>query len=456
MDPIEIQKSNPALDLEAQEIIDSNTDASTVPDFVDYATPETVKVLPPAKYKLTLLISTLVYLAVWFADEVQVVQALMLGGWLSPDAALFVFLCITVFVMTYGALDLVVTIFTFQCNGKSGKPRTIGIGAWLKAPRSTWIYRYNQNVVVEILAIVIRILEDGFRMFDAPPCPRQGLAEKPKCFAPSPNDKPGESPQKVLKIEHRIDPSKLKEYNHWEERIAKAFRENATGVISVEKLPYQGKDGKEIEILGKDGSLLLDAKACQEISSEIGGLLRIIKLTFRDLDSLNEWMALPRRIYLFDELQPYLVVPDIIQIRENRELPDAFTDLMIRQGEHVPKLPPLKWKVWWLTTVALYLSIQWVTSFMAHYYEFWGLNSAPARIQDLVKIPITVFVNVYILVPLMLFIFDHWVKQRQVEPKVTKEPWRTLNDGFQSLWFKAFLTFIYYGGMATAWIVKAQ
>lgn len=452
MDTIEIEKSNPALDLEAQEIIDSDTDASTVPDFVDYTTPKTAKVLPPAKYKLVLLISILVYFAVWFADEVQVVQALMLGGWLSPDAALFVFLSITVFVLTYGALDLVVATFTFQYNGKSDKPRPIGICAWLKAPRSTWIYRYNQNVVVEILTIVIRILEDGFRMFDAPPCPRQGLAEKPKSFAPSPNDKSGESPQKVLKIEHRIDPSKLNEYYHWEERIAKAFEENATGVISVEKLPYRGKDGKEIEILGKDGY----AKACQEFSSEIGGLLRIIKLTFRDLDSLNEWMALPRRRYLFDELQPYLVVPDIIQIRENRELPDAFTDCMIRQGEHVPKLPPLKWKVWWLTTVALYLSIQWVTSFMAHYYEFWGLNAAPARIQDLVQIPITVSVNVYILVPLMLFFFDHWVKQRQVEPKVTKEPWRTLNDGFQSLWFKAFLTFIYYGGMAIAWIVKAR
>ena len=90
MDPIEIQKSNSTPDLEAQETIDSNTDASTVPEFVDYTTPETVKILPPAKYKLTLLISTLVYLAVWFADEVQVVQALMLGGWLSPDAALFV------------------------------------------------------------------------------------------------------------------------------------------------------------------------------------------------------------------------------------------------------------------------------------------------------------------------------------------------------------------------------
>jgi len=467
MDKIETEKSTP-MDLEAQDIAqedrnidvdddgDGNsaaTDATTViADFVDYTPPENAKILPPAKYKLFLVISILVFFAVWFADEAEVVQALMFGGWLSSDAALIVFLGITVFVMIYGALDLVVVVFTFR---RKGRP-CIGLGAWLKAPRSTWIYRYNQNVVLEILAVVVRILEDGFRMFDSPPCPRRGMTEKPKCFAPCSSDKPGESPKKVLRIEHRIDPSKLHEYQQWEERIGKAAREFATGLMSVEKEPYTGKDGHEIEIIGEDGSLLLDAEECQKISSETGGLLRVIKLTFRDLDSLNEWMVFPRKRFLFDELQPYLVVPDIMQIREARELPDAFTDLMIRQGESVPKQPPLKWKVWWLTTVALYLSINWVSSFMAHYYEFWGLNKAPIRIRDLVSIPITVFVTAYILEPLLLFVFDHWVKQRQAEPKVTNAPWRTLNDGFESIWWKALLTFAYYGGMAIAWIVKAR
>merc|ERR1711935_155564 len=145
-----------------------------------------------------------------------------------------------------------------------------------------------------------------------------------------------------------------------------------------------------------------------------------------------------------------------IQIRLGRKLPDAFTDLMIRQGESVPKLPPLKWKVCWLTTVGLYISITWVSSFMAHYFEFWGLNGAHERIRALVSITITVFVNTYILVPLLLFVFDHWVKRKQVETKVKKEPWRTLNDGFQSIWWKALLTFAYYGGFVIAWIVRGQ
>merc|ERR1711935_482894 len=165
--------------------------------------------------------------------------------------------------------------------------------------------------------------------------------------------------------------------------------------------------------------------ASNDISAEIGGPLHVIKLTFQDIDCLNEWMMLPRRRLLMDDLQLFLVVPDVIQIRLNRELPDAFTDLMIRQGESVPNLPPLKWKVWWLITVALYISINWVSSFMAHYYEFWGLNDANVRIQDLVSIPIPVFVPAYILEPLLLFVFDHWTKRTEAEAKVKvkKEPW---------------------------------
>jgi len=440
-------------------------------DFVDYTPPTQAKILPPAKYKLCLLIDVLVLLAVWLADEANVIESLMFRGWLSPQAALFLFLVITVFVLTYGALDLFVAIFTFRIIGSNKQPRIIGIGAWLKAPRSTWMYRY-QNFLVEVVAIVIRILEDGFRMFDAPPCQNDKAT-----FKPAPSKNPcvnGETTegcrQKVLKIEHRICPTKIKEYQQWEERIAKLVSECAIGLIGFEKQTYtMGKDGNRaassslgqdevssmLSITGQDGSthLAVDPGSAEKQQNNLPGILQVIKLTFQDIDCLNEWMVLPRRKFLMDDLQPFLVVPDVIQIRLERELPDAFTDLLIRQGESVPNRPPLKWKVSWLTTIALYISIQWVDSFMEHYYQFWGLDQAHPRILDLVNVPIVVAVNTYILVPLLLFFFDHWVKRTEVEAKVTKEPWRTVYDGFSSIWWKLLLTAAYYGGMAIAWIV---
>merc|ERR1719222_100860 len=453
----QIDKSGPP-DLESQERVglENNTDDSTVAtlyDFVDYTPPKTANILPPAKYKLFVLIDVLVVIGVWFADEAELVKFLNFGGWLSPEAALFLFLVIIDAVLIYGTLDLLVWVLTFRVDDGNGKKKEVGIGAWLKAPRCTWIYRY-QNVFAESLAVVIRILEDGFEMFDAPPRPRSGV-EMPRCITPCPDGSTGGCHQKVLKIEHRINPEKIKEYIRWEEKIANAADENATGLISVEKKPYKGQDGKEMKIKGQNDSLLLDATACKDMSLESGSLLREIKLTFKDLVSLNDWMVLPRRRFLMDDLQSFLVVPDVVQIRLDRELPDAFTDLMIRQGEFVPRLPPLKWKVCWLTTVALYISIAWVSSFMDHYVEFWGLNDAHVRILALVINTITVWVNTYIFLPLFLLIFDNWIKRKEVETKVTKESWRTLNDGFQSMWSKAFLTFAFYGGCAIVWIVRS-
>jgi len=457
MNQIDDDKPNPT-DLEAQEHNSVKTDDedSTVTsfhDFVDYTPPEKPKILPPAKYKLFLLIDILVILAVWFADEADLVNFLNFSGWLSRDGANFLFLGIVVFVLTFGALDFFVTVLTFSVNDRNGEQKILGIGAWLKSSRSTWIYRY-QNIFAEILAIVIRILEDGFRIFDAPPCPQNGLAKSPKCFTPCGNT--DSCKQKVLKIEHRIDPTKIKEYDKWEDRMANALSENAIGLISVTKHSYTGKDEREIKIIEKNNFLQLDERICKRKNSETSGLLRVIKLTFRDLNSLNEWMVLPRRNFLMENLQPLLVVPDVIQIHLDRELPDAFTDIMIRQGEPVPNLPPLKWKVWWLTTIALYISINLVSSFMKHYYEFWGLNDAHFRVQQLVANSVTVFVVTYIMVPFLLFVFDHWIKRKEVETKVKKEPWRTINDGFKSIWSKILLTFAFYGGCAIAWIVKSQ
>ena len=147
-------------------------------------------------------------------------------------------------------------------------------------------------------------------------------------------------------------------------------------------------------------------------------------------------------------------VPDVVLVQRNRELPDAFTDLLIRQGLPVPSLAPKKWKVWWLTTIALYITVRWVDHFMPYYYNQWGLDETHPRLQSIVSVFVTTFTNSYILTPLLLFLFHPWMKRQECE-KDEREPWRTLNDGFQSTWNKGLITFALYGGCAIAWIVKA-
>jgi len=114
------------------------------------------------------------------------------------------------------------------------------------------MYRYQQNLLVEILAVVIRILEDGFRMFDAPPCPKNATAKMipTKCKNPCAKGEIEGCRQKVLKIEHRIDPNKIQDYNKWEDRMGKLASESANGLVSVEKHSYTGKDETKSKLLG--------------------------------------------------------------------------------------------------------------------------------------------------------------------------------------------------------------
>lgn len=164
-------------------------------------------------------------------------------------------------------------------------------------------------------------------------------------------------------------------------------------------------------------------------------------------------MTSKRRQILIEELQPLLVQPDVVQIQRDRVLPDAFTDLMARQGQAVPQIHPKKWKVWWLTTIALYLTIRWTQNFMPYYNEQWGLNETHQQLRRLVDTTITTLLNSYVMTPLMLFFFDPWMKRHPCE-KTEREPWKTLDDGIASPWLKAFLTLALYGGCALAWALQ--
>jgi hypothetical protein len=154
------------------------------------------------------------------------------------------------------------------------------------------------------------------------------------------------------------------------------------------------------------------------------------------------------------QLSPLLMKPDTVQIQKDRVLPDAFTSLIVAQGQCAPPRPPKKWKVWWLTSLALFVTIRWSRSFMPYYYDFWGLTNP--HLQSLVGTAVSTWLNSYVMVPLLLFLFNPWMQRHPDQPDPAHEPWKTLDNGIQSIWIKAFLTFVFYGGCAIAWLVQSR
>uniref|UniRef100_A0A7R9ZGE5 Uncharacterized protein n=1 Tax=Pseudictyota dubia TaxID=2749911 RepID=A0A7R9ZGE5_9STRA len=134
-------------------------------------------------------------------------------------------------------------------------------------------------------------------------------------------------------------------------------------------------------------------------------------------------------------------------------MPDAFTDLLVRQGDSVPTLQPKKWKVWWLTLLGLFFTQLWAGAVLPYYFEAWGLDTAHARLRGLVAVLISTFLSSYVLTPLLLFLFSPWVRRKEKE-KDTKQPWKTLNDGIESIWIKVILTVALYGGCLITWLVR--
>jgi antibiotic biosynthesis monooxygenase (ABM) superfamily enzyme len=419
----------------SDESLTSNTIATSFEDFVP---PKAVKVLPPAKHKLWLIIWFLVYFATWVADEAELLDFLSFDGWLKPEDSLFLFLAFILFVLVYATTELFITVLTFET--KSGT--VYGVGAWLKQPRASWMYSH-ENIVFQVFARVIHIMEEGFSMFDAPPPVKEVIG--PLQFDCLHGDC-----ETSLKIEHRIKPDKVKAYQQWFVRIESACHE-APGLVAVEKLDLAAKvwdneeGGLSAVSFSSKGGVLPDAQ------------LHVIYLKFSTIHFLNQWMASPRRKMLMKALDPMLVQPDIVQIQSGRALPDTFSDLLTRQGEGVRESPPKKWKVWWLTLLALYISIRWADTFLPYYFEKWGLNEADPKLERLVKNGTTTLMNAYVMVPLFLFVFNHWLHSDNNDPKVvknTQQPWKALDEGFTSIWVKLIMTIGFYGGCLIVSIVK--
>ena len=461
-------------------------------EFQDYVPPRAVKILPPAKYKLWILIYVLVYFAEWFSTEAQLFEFLRFDGWLSPNATLFLMLGIIVFVLVYSTLDLLVELLTFRING--GK--VYGLGPWLKQPRVKWTQNY-ENVIVDVIGGIIHILEDGFAMFDA----QQSQTQTPQQQSKHQHQHSGQfecqsgTCATTLKIEHRVKPEKLEEYKKWVVKIGRVCRQANGFVCATHTQIMTQRSSSRVGIIDEEeaeegkGDVVREGhqqqgrqdndydieQGEQDEERDTHHKLQVVYLKFRNVDYLNDWMISPRRNILMKELQDLLVEPDIVQIQLARKLPDAFSDLLTRQGDTSPPKPPLKWKTWWLTVLALYISINWNSSIMPYYYDKWNLtNEIEIRA---VSIFVTTFLNSYIMIPFLLFVFNPWVQRRddhhdndkdgknvdtnknsnnkkKSNNRNNRQPWKTLNDGFTSIWPKLILTIGFYGGCLVAWKIR--
>ena len=150
------------------------------------------------------------------------------------------------------------------------------------------------------------------------------------------------------------------------------------------------------------------------------------------------------RMVILAKLQPILLAPSVFQLQKDRLLPDTFTDLVTRQGEGVPTLLPKKWKVFWLSTIGLWIVILLRDMILPHYLEKWGLNDSPEWVQMFVELVIAFASNAYVMTPFLMMLFSEWMRRKEDE-KDTEEPWRTLNDGIPYLWQKIVIVAAYCG-----------
>lgn len=401
-------------------------DISSAIQFIDFTPPTPPSLPPPPKYKLWLVVLILAYLLVWLGNHAGIVEVMSASGLLNLQASMFVYLALIVLVLTYAMTELTLRCCTFTVRGVS-----YGLESWLKRPRVRWVRRNDNNWMLEIIACVIIVLEDGFQIFNPPPrtaieitnAKKKELSdfEQGSIF-----DRQEDPVPVVLRIEHHINPEKWKKYRVWNARISKLVY-SQPGLISV----TQSTD--------------VDAK----------GELKVLLLKFTSIDHLNAWMASPIRARMLEKLEPLLLAPQVFQLQRDRLLPDTFTDLLTRQGEGVPKLLPKKWKVWCLTTIGLWVVIFLRDIIIPYYFDRWGLDNAPDWIHTFVQLVLAFFFNAYVVTPFLMMIFSEWVRRKENE-RDRKEPWRTLNDGVRWLWLKAMIVAAYCGGCAIAWALKSS
>lgn len=385
--------------------------------FVDFVPPE-VEVKVPAKWKLWLIILVCVSTADWWATEADFNGFIGRTFHLNKNEVILVSLIILVPVLLYGGFDLISEYCRFKINGKE-----YGVERWLKQPRATWIHRSN-SIPMVILRVIVEVLEDGFAIFDCkPPAP-----PPPKQFDVEDEDEESESRQVCCRFVFHVRKEKNEAYLKWQANMKERLcNKDYPGINSV----------------------------TTTVDSEKNIYTTLI--TFSSIDHLNEYMESPLRARLVKKLRPLLAFPTILQLRQARQLPDAFTDLSNKQGLSVPTKTPKKWKVWIVIVLSLWSSTLLRLSVLPFYFKQWGITTLHPRLESFFGVFFGTLFSSYIMMPFQSKLFGDWLVREEVPDETDAlEPWRTLNDGCKSNWTRALLVIMYYGGFVVAWIIRVS
>jgi antibiotic biosynthesis monooxygenase (ABM) superfamily enzyme len=375
--------------------------------FVDYRPLPRPPIAPPAKYKLCLVIWFTVYFVIWFTEGAGITKALIAGG-LNLHGAVYITFMIEIFVMVFCSVELVIGLTRIKIGGK-----WYGILPWLMQPRWKWL-RESENTLVEILAVVVIIAEDGFAIFT----PAKPPPSTPAVCVFDLVDKKKEA---VLRALHNVDPAKLEDYNNWAKRMI-AHMESAPGFVAIDNL---GVD--------KDG-------------------IHTWKLKFENIASLNCCMRTSLWILMMEELQHLLKSQKITQIKLENPPLNALVDVIIRQGDSTPVLPPKKWKVWWITTCAIYFSWLIANATVFIYFEKWGADTWNKSVYRILQAGTLVILLNYLVSPFMILFVNDWMIRKTYENE-KKIPWKQLNDGFIPP-VQILLCVIYFSVTGSVWFHK--
>jgi antibiotic biosynthesis monooxygenase (ABM) superfamily enzyme len=436
------------------------------------------KVLPPPKYRLWLLIWFSVFMAVLVTHEAGVMPALMHGGWLDFELALFIMLVLVVHVLIYACVPCIIGL----------RLGPLSVANWMRSPRWTpkkppsgaWavtVFAY------ELTSSAMATLSDGVELFASePPAPpdasltqrihhleghvralkkanyqqlqtirqrTRGATEDGSSIAALMDQKPAEeinilteTAQVLAELEslvlaekakggvyssdddstlsiaihHHIRWERYEEYKDWQRKI---FAEMASRKGFVSSFVVEGEE---------------EDQAGDEMQTSV--IFR-----FATLESLQAWMMSPERKALVEEVQPMLGKPSQLEASRDRHLPDSFTDLFVEQSAAAPARPPPKWKIAMLTAIGLFFVVWPVSVHMPRHFERWGLESMEAQVFILSFI--NTFINVYGGAPFTMLIFGAWLKKPR--PKTMNQPWRLLDEGLKSWWSQLFVTVLFFG-----------
>lgn len=422
-------------------------------------------VLPPPKWKYFCILFPLIFLISWLEDLSGVVPYVVGKTGFNIHFMVFCIMVVNITVFTYSTLSFVPWLLNITINGKS-----YGITWWLKQERLAPKCNESSSFFLQLIGCFLEIFEDGFQIFDMgwyksfddDDGEENGDDHSTLLHFRNNNDKENynsSDKEVVVHFEYIIDPTKVVEFNELCDRTDSILRAKGVKRIvrSQQRNILSDDDDNDEEEGNSDNNNASSVPKprrgmLKRMSSQLflGGLHQDVEVVFHKVDNLNQWLASREREKCMKQIKPLLMKPHHMTLQDERQLPDVFTDLLVPQGLGAPGLNPKKWKVASIVIFGFFFSFVLENVWWLHYSVQWFPNETmPEMLSGMapgmlaLNLAILVAFFMYIMEPFMMYLFAPWLVRKRNEND-TNEPWRTLNDGLESMWIQAIITLIFY------------